>query len=345
MRYSDSIEQSTEFLRQAVPMMSRQAAGLHPISYALWYEYVAGNNISLRSDIDQLVQCGTVLDEKRTTELFRKHISEIDEQAAQRVTPAFQKIMSDMSRSAAQAGDEVDQFGHVLEKWSAGLSVAVAQTDVATDVDILLQHTRSVSESVVSLKRRLLESQREIEQLRQELSKARGDALSDDLSGLTNRKGFDMALASCLASAGEVEANGPSLLLIDIDFFKRVNDSYGHLFGDRVIQAVSKILKNNVKGQDTAARYGGEEFVILLPDTPLEGARHLAEKIRTTVERLRIRRGDSHDMAAKITVSLGVASYRQGESAEEFVVRADRALYASKHEGRNRSSVAGLLPI
>lgn len=306
------------------------------------YEYVAGN-ISLRSDIDQLVQCGTVLDEQRTTELFRKHISEIDEQTAQRMTPAFQKIMSDMSRSAAQAGDEADQFGHVLGKWSTGLSVA--QTDVATDVDILLQHTRSVSESVVSLKRLLLESQREIEHLRQALSKARGEALSDDLSGLTNRKGFDMALATCLASAGEVEANGPSLLLIDIDFFKRVNDSYGHLFGDRVIQAVSKILENNVKGQDTAARYGGEEFVILLPDTPLEGARHLAEKIRTTVERLRIRRGDNHDMAAKITVSLGVASYRQGESAEEFVARADCALYASKHEGRNRSSVAGLLPI
>ena len=338
MRYSDSIEKSAEFLRQAVPMMSRQAAGLHPVSYAIWYEYVAGNNPSLRTDIDQLVQFGTVLDEKSTAELFRKHISEIDAQAARRVSPVFQKIMSDMARSASQAGDDGDQFGHVLEKWSEGLTAA--QMDVANDVDILLQHTRSVSESVISLKRLLRESQREIEQLRQEVSKARGDALSDSLSGLANRKGFDMALAECLASAGEAEENGPSLLIIDIDFFKRVNDSYGHLFGDRVIQAVSEILKNNVKGQDTAARYGGEEFVILLPGTPLAGARHLAEKIRTTVEKLRIRRADNRDVVANITVSLGVASYQKGESASEFVTRADRALYASKHLGRNRSTVA-----
>lgn len=339
MRYSDSIEKSTEFLRQAVPMMSRQAAGLHPVSYAIWYEYVAGNNPSLRIDIDQLVERGQVLDETRTTELFRKHISDFDEQAAQRVTPAFQKIISDMSRSAAQAGDEVDQFGHVLEKWSSGLSTT--QLEVASDVDILLRHTRSVSESVVSLKRLLLESQREIEQLRLELSQARGDALSDDLSGLRNRRGFDMALSSCLASVAHAQV-GPSLLIIDIDFFKQVNDSYGHLFGDRVIQAVAGILKNNVKGQDTAARYGGEEFVILLPDTPLEGARHLAEKIRSTVERLRIRRGAERNVEAQITVSVGVASYRPGESAEAFVARADRALYASKHAGRNRCTVADM---
>lgn len=338
MRYSDSIEKSTEFLRQAVPMMSRQAAGLHPVSYAIWYEYVAGNNPSLRTDIDQLVQSGKVLDETRTTELFRKHISDFDEHAAQRVTPAFQKIISDMSRSAAQAGDEVDQFGHVLEKWSTGLSAT--QMEVASDVDILMRHTRSVSESVVSLKRLLLDSQREIEQLRLALSQARGDALSDDLSGLTNRKGFDKALSKCLASQA-YEKTGPSLLIIDIDFFKQVNDNYGHLFGDQVIQAVAEILKNNVKGQDTAARYGGEEFVILLPATPLEGAHQLAEKIRLTVERLRIRRGVERNVVARITVSIGVASHQKGESAEDFIARADRALYASKHEGRNRCTVAG----
>ncbi len=107
-----------------------------------------------------------------------------------------------------------------------------------------------------------------------------------------------------------------------------------------MIRAIAKILKDNVKGKDTAARYGGEEFVILLPETPLEGARSLAEKIRQMVEASRVKRTDSNETVARVTVSLGVACYRAGESASEFVERADRALYDSKNLGRNRVSLA-----
>ena len=217
--------------------------------------------------------------------------------------------------------------------------VAGSQPGAEGGVDVLLQHTRTMQGSISSLKGRLDESRREIEQLRQEVSKAREDALADGLTGLTNRKGFDMALTACL-SASQAEEQGPSLLITDIDFFKRVNDTYGHLFGDKVIRAVAQIFKDNVKGKDTAARYGGEEFVILLPDTPLEGARHLAEKIRATVEKCRIKRAGSNEIVANITVSLGVASFRDGESASEFVARADSALYASKL----RAATASPLP-
>ncbi len=339
MRYSDSVEKSAEYLRQALPFMSRQAAALHPISYAVWYEYVSGNNPSLKAAVDGVMQNGVVLDEKTTHEVFQKHIAELDEKLAQRVSAGFQKIMADMSQSASQAGAEANQFGSVLEKWSEGLAEALPGDDSGAGVDALLQHTRTMQGSIGSLKSRLDESRREIEQLRQEVVKAREESLADGLTGLTNRRGFDMALTSCLA-APDAEETGPSLLITDIDFFKRVNDSYGHLFGDKVIKAVAQILKDNVKGKDTAARYGGEEFVVLLPDTPLEGARRLAEKIRTTIERCRIKRVDSNDVIANITVSLGVACYREGESATEFVSRADAALYASKNQGRNRVTVA-----
>ncbi|MCK9388439.1 MAG: GGDEF domain-containing protein [Sulfuritalea sp.] len=338
MKYSDSIEKSAEYLRQALPLMSRQATALHPVSYAVWYEYVAGNNSSLRASIDDHTQNGAILDEKTTAEIFRKHIAELDEDAARRVSEGFQKIMADMSQSASLAGDQANQFGGVLEKWSEGLAGSQLGTDGG--IDVLLQHTRSMQGSIGSLKGRLDESRNEIEQLRREVSQAREDALADGLTGLINRRGFDMALAGCL-SAFEAEEQGPSLLMTDIDFFKRVNDNYGHLFGDKVIRAVAQILKDNVKGKDTAARYGGEEFVILLPDTPLEGARHLAERIRTSVEKFRIKRTDKNEAVANITVSLGVTSYRHGESGSDFVARADAALYASKHQGRNRVTVAG----
>ncbi len=133
---------------------------------------------------------------------------------------------------------------------------------------------------------------------------------------------------------------GPCLLIADIDNFKMVNDAYGHLFGDKVLCSVAKILKANIKGRDMAARYGGEEFVVLLPETTLDGARLLAEKIRATIGRSRIRRAENRQETAQITVSFGVASYCSGETAREFIDRADSALYASKKQGRNRVTVA-----
>jgi diguanylate cyclase len=128
--------------------------------------------------------------------------------------------------------------------------------------------------------------------------------------------------------------------MIDIDHFKVLNDSFGHVFGDRVIRSVGELLKATVKGQDVVARYGGEEFALLLPETPLPGAQVVAERLRDAVARSRIRRLNSEETIGSITISAGVASYRPGESVATFIDRADAALYNSKTQGRNRVSIA-----
>jgi diguanylate cyclase len=337
MKYRDSIEKSAENLRLALPLMSKQAAAMHPVSYAVWYEYVAGGNPPLKLAIDEYLKDGAKLDEQATQEIFQRYVAEIDETLAQRVSEGFQKVMADISNSAAQAGDQAGQFGSALEKWHGELTLANPSTGLA--IETILGLTHNMRGSVDSLKGRLDESRREIEQLRQEVSKAREDALADGLTGLTNRRGFDLAMAGCLAESNTGQC-GPSLLMTDIDHFKRVNDTYGHIFGDKVLRAMAKILKDNVKGKDVVARYGGEEFVILLPDTSIENARQLAEKIRTTTERCRIKRSTDDVAVANITISFGVASFKAGESATDFISRADAALYTSKNEGRNRVTVA-----
>lgn len=339
MKYQETVKQSAEYLRLALPLMSRQAAALHPVSYAVWYEYVAGINKPLRTAIDEQTRNGAVLDEAATAELFRRYIAELDEQTAQRVTTRFQEVLADISQSAAHAGDHAHRFGSALAEWSAGQGDAQAGSGAGTGIDKLLFGTREMQGAISVLKERLDDSRNEIEKLRQEVDRAREDALADGLTGLVNRRGFDLALAACL-SAAESGGSGPSLLITDIDHFKRVNDTYGHLFGDKVIRAVAQILKANVKGRDTAARYGGEEFVVLLPDTSLDGAWAVAEKIRSTIEGSRVRRNDDNQEIARITVSLGVASYCRGESASDFVARVDSALYASKNQGRNRVTLA-----
>jgi diguanylate cyclase len=337
MKYHDSVAKSTEYLGPVLSLMAKQPTAMDPVSYAVWYEYVAGINPALKAAIDEHLGKGEFIDAKTTQEIFGRHVSDIDDAIVQRFSESFQKVMAEMSSTAAQAGDQAGQFGSALEKWRVEQSSSTPGNP--HDVDLILGLTRTMQGSIVSLKGRLDASRHEIETLRQEVGKARDDALADGLTGLTNRRGFDLGIAACL-SASDVGSRGPSLIMADIDHFKQVNDTYGHVFGDRVIKAVAQILKNNVKGRDMAARYGGEEFVVLLPDTPVEGARQLAESIRTMVEKVRIKRASDDWAAANISISLGVAGFRTGESAADFVARADAALYASKAAGRNQVSVA-----
>lgn len=337
MKYKESIAQSAEYLRLVLPLMSKQAAAFHPLSYAIWYEYVAGINLPLKAAVDALTQNGKVLDETSVSNIFRDHIAALDTGTAQRVTAQFQTVLADMSQSATYAGEQANQFGSALEEWTEGLG-ASASRGAIKGIDKLLNDTRQMQGAISSLHQQLDDSKKKIEKLSEEVERAREDALTDGLTGLINRKGFDLALNACLSS--KLQQHGPSLLIADIDHFKRINDSYGHLFGDKVIRTVAQVLKDNVKGCDTAARYGGEEFVILLPDTPVEGARILAEKIRSTIEKGKIRRLGSDQEIASVTVSFGVSSYCVGESANDFIARVDSALYASKNLGRNLVTTA-----
>lgn len=331
MKYHDSIEQSAEYLRRALPLMSKHEAALTPITYAVWYEYVSGMNPGLKARIDELTKNDARLDDPATIELFRKYVAEIDEEVARRIAANFQKVLADMAQSAAQAGDKAGQFGDVLQKFTGSASGSAPPSDMSA----LLKHTQDMQQSVSTLKNRLDESRHEIEELRQEVARAREESLADGLTGLVNRRGFDRALAAALGDPSS-QAVGPSLMIADIDHFKRVNDTYGHLFGDKVIRTVARVMKDCVKGRDTVARYGGEEFVVLLPHTPVEGARALAEQIRATVQGCRIKRSDNQEPIGNITISIGVTAYREGESANDFLARADAALYASKEQGRNR---------
>lgn len=336
-RYTESLDKSAEYLRQALPLMSKQAAGLHPVSYAVWYEYVAGSNPALRAAIEEQLKSAAPLDEQLTEMLYRRFIAEIDEEQAARISSGFSRVLSEINSSASKAGEQAGKFGNSLERWSANLN---SQGDVAQGINELLGDTRLMQSNVAQLQAQLIASQQEIVKLKQEVSRAREDALVDSLTGLANRRGFEQTLSGCLEEVNRSNAPAPCMLIADIDHFKNVNDTFGHIFGDKVIRSVASVLHQSIKGKDMAARYGGEEFVILLPDTPLNGARSLAETIRVTIQNGRIKRGDTDKQLAQVTISLGVAGYHPGESATDFIARADHALYASKEQGRNRVTVA-----
>lgn len=336
MKYQHSKTESSEYLRRALPLMSNQDAGLHPISYAVWYEYVSGMNVALNAAADKLLASQGKLSESDIVMLFERYVADVSEEAANAFAAGFQRILGEISHSTAATSNEAGAFGDTLQRLSDSGDMQRPE-----GIAQLMQSALSMRTSVSTLQNKLDDSRREIESLRAEVARAREASRTDGLTGLVNRKSFDEVLASCLADVSSPDAS-PCLLMCDIDHFKKINDTYGHVFGDKVIRAVANVLKENVKGRDTAARYGGEEFVILLPETSQQGALILAEQIRLAIERGRIKRGNQDETVARITLSLGVARYQPGEPPTRFIERADQALYAAKQGGRNRVNVAGV---
>ena len=159
-------------------------------------------------------------------------------------------------------------------------------------------------------------------------------AITDKLTGLRNRRFFDQRLAEEIQRATRY-AKPLSLLLLDIDDFKRVNDTYGHAAGDLVLQSLGRSLPGQLRQVDLAARYGGEEFIIILPETDFVGAKLVGERIRRVVADTPVSLSDGRQI--NVTVSVGVACFPMcGDKAESLIEHADQALYTAKHEGKNR---------
>ncbi|MFC3606381.1 sensor domain-containing diguanylate cyclase [Stutzerimonas tarimensis] len=182
--------------------------------------------------------------------------------------------------------------------------------------------------SVAVNRRQLLEANAQLEQL----------SRTDRLTGLSNRGHWEEELKRQYARHRRYGSMA-SLIMFDIDHFKRINDTYGHQAGDRVIQTLARITADSIRDADLAGRYGGEEFAVLLPDVSAPGARLLAERLRKTAEATEV----MHEgQSIRFTISIGVADLSEPcASHEHLIQRADHALYASKHAGRNRITVHG----
>ena len=332
-RYHETPERAAECLRQALALMTRQPTRPHPLSYAVWYEHVSGHNAALSAEIERITAAGGQLDEVETERLYLAHVREADMQAAQRVALGFRSMLGEVDDSARDAGLHAELFETALARWQQEVTSGDALD--AGRCQAMQDDTRGMRAAVGALQARLLATRDEVDRLKRELDQAREEALRDSLTGLANRRAFDQQLAVCLASG--VPA---CLLLIDIDHFKRVNDSHGHLFGDQVLKTVAQGVQSCLPEGELAARVGGEEFAILLSEAALVSAQLLAEKIRSTVAASRIRRRSGGGTVGQVTVSVGLAMLRAGDRPETSFERADRALYAAKQAGRNRVTVS-----
>ena len=223
------------------------------------------------------------------------------------------------------------------------MNTALGRSDVAgvsTLISQAMEGAALMRSSAGELEQLVAASRKEIMRLQGELLRARDEVLLDPLTKVLNRRGFDEKLAMLVENASE-PSRSHGLVMLDIDHFKHVNDTHGHVMGDRVLQAIGEVLRSCVTEKTHAvARFGGEEFAILLPNTSLSQCVKMAELVCQRTRAMRIRDRRTNEVVLSVTVSGGVGILQPGDDAQRLIVRADTALYQSKKSGRDRVTCA-----
>jgi diguanylate cyclase len=258
--------------------------------------------------------------------------------ALSRAGDSSPEIDAEIARVVALIGTHLQGsgvHGAVLAKANAQLPQVSRPDQMRTIVAYLMVENDSMRARTAALQENLEQSRRQIAFLKSNLAVAKAEGISDGLTRLKNRRGFDLMLAGEIAAARS-SGKPLSLVMADIDRFKAINDRLGHQGGDDVLRWFANLLAANMKGRDTVARYGGEEFAMILPQTGLANAALLAEQIRGQVEAADMRLPGASSSILRLTASFGAAELRDGDSSEALIRRADRRLYDAKAAGRNR---------
>ena len=330
--------QSMKLAEAACKAMAVHEITPTPHNYTVWYNYVAGALPALSRGIDTLLAKQAAFTDEINAELYEHYFGT----AADRVDVIetggrLQAVIDQVRRYLDDHSGDIGSFGHHLDDISTAIGRSLPMEKVRALVADLVHETQSMAQRNFTLESRLGRIAGEVTELRENLQAVQREALTDALTGIPNRKFFDARLKEAAREAAH-ESEPLSLVLSDIDLFKRFNDSFGHQIGDQVLRLVARTLSDSVKGRDTPARFGGEEFAIILPRTNLQQAAIVADQIRNAVMRRRFVGKDTRDDYGGITLSFGVAQYRRDEDLSELIRRADAALYHAKHEGRNRVS-------
>lgn len=318
--FSHSAQESKEFARLALAFIEANRIEQTPLNYAVAYSFIAGEPGDLQKALTAMLANGSI-DNGALNELYDAHLCRHNRGELGRVRDQVSHLLTTTLDQLSSVEGDLGEYGRSLQTFTASLGESLEITDIS-----------EVFQNIIAEVLLKIESE---QRLTDDLDRAQQAASRDALTGLNNRGHFDHELDTGIEQTHE--ASEPlALLLLDIDHFKSVNDTWGHQAGDDVIRAVAEKIQHCIKGRDIAARYGGEEFAVILPGTRLENALTVAEQIRAAVETAGYGASllDTPDHA--ITISVGAAGIHPEEVSGSLIRRTDAALYCAKESGRNQ---------
>lgn len=333
--YDHEFQLASENLRRALPYINHHLTPVNPVNYAVWYEYVSGENQDLNKEIDALLTTSQPITTDTTQALYEKYVL-MDMPNRLNSTNNGLKLVVDNTL------DKIHQTEDATGRFSLGLSSKQSMLERCEDVSQLkqliteiLDNTQQLNDTSHELKEELIRSGQEISRLREELEAVKHSARTDGLTGLLNRGAFNHEIHNLF----EQQEQRFCLALIDIDHFKKINDSFGHVLGDKVLQFFATILQKYTNGRHISARYGGEEMAVLLVDMQAQEALTLMEEIRTRFANSSLKKKGSDETIGQVTVSIGISAAEPTDTPQSLIERTDRALYRSKENGRNQTTL------
>ncbi len=334
MDFPEDSPEAVNYLKQAIPITREHDLPPSPYYYAICYVYVTKQCIPLNKAFDEMLETGGGCSPADAKRLYNQFIADSNDYGSiEKCTKIADSLMNNIS--------SIHSSGETLNDKLISATDEIKQNSKSMDKvhfqKLFIDTTQEICAINKQFFEKLTESKRQIEALKDKLSEMQNKVHHDDLTSLFNRAAFYRQLNQLISSP--TIAKSVSLIIIDIDNFKEFNDNFGHLVGDRVLEQVGKLLLEHCKENAIPARYAGDEFIIIAYNLDLDGLVEFSERLRKSMQNLKLKIRGTDAPPQKITASFGISQYRPGETALSFIDRADKALYKSKADGRNSFNV------
>ncbi|MCU7858002.1 MAG: GGDEF domain-containing protein [Candidatus Thiodiazotropha sp. (ex Lucinoma borealis)] len=332
----DKPEDARQWHTKAIEFLDRSNIPAIPVCYHVAYMYVSQRNQELTCNIDMQLKKSDSLDSHFLLHLFESQCMDntesdrLDEHLAD-LHGLLYKVLEGVTHSC----DHTEHFNQTLLQQTQALDANPSLKDLQGIANTLLEATTEAMQNNQQMREHLQSAEQHSHTLQSEVKQLRDEISVDALTGLFNRRALNKRMQE-LVDKQSVTETPFSILMLDIDHFKQFNDNFGHMIGDEVIRRVGLIMRDTVGEEDFPARFGGEEFTVLLPTADINNALTIAESIHQSIGKLVLLKRSTKEKLPSISVSVGDASFHQGDSFETLLERADQALYQAKEEGRNR---------
>lgn len=333
----------TAVARETIPFMSKKRIPLSPNNYQIWFEYFRGNMPELKEHIDMLLEKGASFDEELHRKIYKKFlhrdVSAEEEKkvaaeikAVKEANEASRNILKPIVKDLGGLSETSVRYSDTLNDMIDEAAELAETDDIEKIIKRLMDETSMMSSENDRINIELKKSTSQLEELRQNLKTAMVEARIDDLTRLPNRRALNERMSDELKNLKAKENS--CVAIIDVDWFKRINDCYGHTVGDKALCAIANQIRETIRSTDIIYRYGGEEFAVIMPNTALSKAKKRLEEIRKGIENHEFL---IRNIVEKITVSIGIAYIDPSGTIESNLETADDAMYLAKQSGRNNT--------
>jgi len=316
----------SEATRRALKYMIGLGIPLIPSNFEIWFLvflHLMLKGITAPEEKEILEVYNQIISERKKEKEPKEMVYELQEET--------KRVLKYSGESILRSVELLEKHDRFLEEKEKAIISAREIKELSALMELLIKEIKSLRAENRSLKDELQKAARRINTLKDQLRKVIEKTSFDPLTSTANRSKFERVLRRLLIKYDKTKEKF-SLIMCDLDDFKRVNDLYGHRAGDEVLREFAYILQKDLRMTDIVSRYGGEEFAILLPGLTLKEAVAVAERLRRRVEEMVVRWGDD---VIKVTASFGVAEVKDGDRPETIIQRADEALYLAKLDGKN----------